>query len=101
MLIPFDPVLPVQLACDAIPQGVAVARILFHIINGQEAPLHLLRRLLTQAEQNNSQLDREVLEVLSVEHFHQYVFARPLKLITDNQFLVRIFHQNLLLASQF
>lgn len=93
VLTPFDPTLPVQLACDASPQGVA--GILSHIIDGQERPIAFASRSLTQAEQNYSQLDREALAIIfSVGHFHQYLFARPFKLITDNRPLVRIFHQN-------
>lgn len=39
--------------------------------------------------------DRKALAIIfSVGHIHQYLFARPFKLITDNQPLVRIFHQN-------
>lgn len=83
VLTPFDPALPVQLACDASPQGVA--GILSHIINGQERPFAFASRSLTQAEKHYSQLDREALAIIfSVGHIHQYLFARPFKLITDN-----------------
>lgn len=93
VLMPFNPELPVQLACDASPTGIA--GILSHIVDDQERPIAFASRSLTQAEQNYSQLDREALAIVfAVDHFFQYLFARPFKLITDNQPLVRIFHQN-------
>lgn len=93
VLVPYDPELPIQLACDASPTGIA--GILSHISNNQERPIAFASRSLTQAEQNYSQLDREALAIVfAVGHFFQYVYGRPFKLITDNQPLVRIFHQH-------
>lgn len=93
VLVPYDPDLPIQLACDASPTGIA--GILSHIIDNQERPIVFASRSLTQAEQNYSQLDREALAIVfAVSHFFQYVYGRSFKLITDNQPLVRIFHQN-------
>jgi len=70
VLTPFDPTLPVQLACDASPYGVA--GILSHIINGEERPIAFASRALTPAEQNYSQLDREALAIVfSVDHLYQ------------------------------
>lgn len=89
--MPFNPELLIQLSCDASPTGIA--GILLHIID-QERPIAFASRSLTQAEQNYSQLDKEALAIVfAVDHFFQYLFARPFKLITDNQLLVRIFHQ--------
>jgi len=46
-------------------------------------------------KQNRSQLDWEALAIVfAVDHFFKYLFARPFTLVTDNQPLVRIFHQN-------
>ncbi|BES92812.1 Hypothetical Protein NTJ_05622 [Nesidiocoris tenuis] len=93
VLMPFDPQLPVQLACDASPHGVA--GILSHIVNGVERPIAFASRSLTPAEQGYSQLDREALAIIfAVDHFYQYLFARPFSLVTDNKPLVRIFHEN-------
>lgn len=93
VLIPFNPELPVQLACDASPTGIA--GVLSHLIGDKERPIAFASRSLTPAEQNYSQLDREALAIVyAVQHFHQYVFGRLFKLVTDNQPLSRIFHQN-------
>ena len=50
---------------------------------------------LTAAEKNYSQLDRKALAIFyAVQHLHEYLYGRLFKLITDNQPLARIFHQN-------
>ena len=93
VLIPYDPDLPIVLTCDGSPTGVA--GVLSHIINGSERPIAFASRSLTPAEQNYSQLDREALAIIfSVSHFYMYLFGRQFELITDNQPLVRIFHQS-------
>lgn len=86
--------LPVQLTCDASPTGVA--GVLSHVIDGSERAIAFASRSLTPAEQNYSQLDREALAIVfAVQHFHEYLFGRPFKMVTDNQPLSRIFHQKL------
>lgn len=93
VLTPFNPDLPLQLACDASPTGIA--GVLSHIINDEERPIAFASRSLTSAEKNYSQLDREALAIVyAVQHFHEYVYGRLFKLITDNQPLSRIFHQH-------
>ena len=37
VLMPYDPELPLQLACDASPTGIA--GVLSHIVNGEERPV--------------------------------------------------------------
>ena len=67
--MPYDPSLPVQLACDASPVGIA--GILCHIVDGEEQQISFSSRSLTQAEQNYSQLDREALAIVfSVQRFY-------------------------------
>ncbi|KAJ8871357.1 hypothetical protein PR048_027674 [Dryococelus australis] len=80
VFIPYDPDLPVQLACDAIPTGIA--RVLSHIVDGHEHPI-----AFTSSEQNYSQVDREALAIVFT-----YLFGRHFKLITDNHPLTRIFN---------
>ncbi|XP_065224370.1 uncharacterized protein K02A2.6-like [Planococcus citri] len=93
VLTPFDPSLPVRLACDASPVGIA--GILSHIIDGKEHPIAYGSRALTSAEKNYSQLDREALAIVfAVKHFFQYLFGRKFQLISDNRPLTRIFHQD-------
>ena len=92
VLYQVNPDLEVQLACDASPTGIA--GILSHIGDGRGRPIAYASRGLTPTEQNYSQLDREALAIVfSVQYFHEYLFARPFKLITDNQPIMRIFHQ--------
>lgn len=93
VLMPYNPELPVQLACDASPTGIA--GVLSHIVNDEERPIAFASRSLTNAEQNYSQLDREALAIVyAIQHYHEYLYGRLFKLITDNQPLSRIFHQN-------
>ncbi|KAJ8888987.1 hypothetical protein PR048_008481 [Dryococelus australis] len=91
VLVPYDPDLPVQLACDASPTGIAGVQ--SHIIDGSKDPIAFASRSLTAAEQNYSQLDREALAtVFTANHFFQYLFGSQFKLVTDNQPLTRIFN---------
>lgn len=93
VLMPFDPELPVIVACDASPTGIA--GVLSHIIDGKERPVAFASRSLTSAEQNYSQLDREALAIIfTINHFFMYLYGRKFKLMTDNRPLTRIFHQH-------
>lgn len=83
VLIPYDPELPLLLACDASPTGIA--GVLSHIIEGVERPISFASRALTNAEMNYSQLDREALAIIfAVDKFFMYLYGRKFKLITDN-----------------
>ncbi|GBN76577.1 Retrovirus-related Pol polyprotein from transposon 17.6 [Araneus ventricosus] len=91
VLVPFDPELPVTLATDASPVGVAA--VLSHIVDNVETPVAFASRSLTEAERNYSQLDRESLAIIfGVSHFMNYIYGQYFVLITDNQPLSRIFH---------
>ncbi|KAJ8878861.1 hypothetical protein PR048_019450 [Dryococelus australis] len=91
VLVPYDPDLAVQLACDASPTGIG--GVLSHIVDGHEHPIAFASRSLTAAEQNYSQLDRKALTIVfTVDHFFQYLFGHHFKLVTDNQPLTRIFN---------
>ena len=93
VLIPYNPELPVILACDASPFGIAA--VLSHITQDGERPIAFASRSLSPAESNYSQLDREALAIVfGTHHFFIYIFGRRFKLRTDNQPLTRIFHQN-------
>ena len=93
VLMPFNPNLPITVACDASPTGVA--GVLSHIVEGIEKPVAFTSRSLTVAEQNYSQLDREALAIkFAVQKFHNYIYGREFTLITDNRPLYRIFHQD-------
>ncbi|GBO10052.1 hypothetical protein AVEN_76900-1 [Araneus ventricosus] len=74
VLVPFDPELPVTLATDASPVGVAA--VLLHIIDDVEKPVAFVSRSLTEAERNYSQLDREALAIIfRVSHFINYIYG--------------------------
>ncbi|GBM68589.1 hypothetical protein AVEN_167586-1 [Araneus ventricosus] len=74
VLVPFDPELPVTLATDASPVGVAA--VLLHIIDNVEKPVAFVSRSLTEAERNYSQLDREALVIIfGVSHFINYIYG--------------------------
>ncbi|GBN29578.1 Uncharacterized protein K02A2.6 [Araneus ventricosus] len=91
VLVPFDTELPVTLATDASPVGVAA--VLSHIIDNVEKPVAFSSCSLTEAERNYSQLHREALAIIfGVSHFINYIYGRHFVLITDNQPLSRIFH---------
>lgn len=93
VLTPFDPALPVSIACDASPVGIA--GVLSHIINDGEKPVAFASRSLTVAEQNYSQIDREALAIIfTINHFFTYLYGRQFQIITDNRPLTRILHQS-------
>lgn len=93
VLVPYDPLLPLTVACDASPTGVA--GVLSHVIDGEERPISFVSRALTQAERNYSQLDREAVAIVfAVDKFFTYLHGRQFVLITDNKALTRILHQD-------
>lgn len=92
-MVPYNQSLPVTLACDASPTGIAA--VLSHIVDGEERPISFISRALTKAEQNYSQLDREALAIIfAVDKFFMYLHGREFTLLTDNRPLSRKFHQN-------
>ena len=54
VLVPYNPELPVTLATDASPVGIAA--VLSHIVDETEKPIAFASRSLTDAERNYSQL---------------------------------------------
>lgn len=98
VLVPYDPSLPVTVACDASPTGVA--GVLSHIVNGIEKPVAFVSRSLSTAEQNYSQLDREAVAIVfSVQKFYKYLYGRSFTLISDNRPLTRILQHNVKLPA--
>ncbi|XP_055910432.1 uncharacterized protein K02A2.6-like [Eupeodes corollae] len=92
-LVPYDPSLPVTVACDASPVGVAA--VLSHIIDGVEKPICFVSRSLSKSEMNYSQIDREALAIVfALDRLFTYLYGRKFTLITDNKPLARIFHHH-------
>lgn len=93
VLTPFSPDLPLSVACDASPTGVA--GVLSHTINGIEKPIAFASRALTKTEMNYSQLDREALSIVfALKKFYYYIYGRKFTLYTDNRPLTHILHEN-------
>jgi len=93
VLTPFNPKLPITIACDASPYGVA--GVLSHSVKGIEKPVAFISRSLTTSEQNYSQLDREALSIYwTIKKFMIYLYGRPFTLVTDNKPLSRIFRHD-------
>ena len=83
--------IPIKITCDASPRGLGA--VLSHIFpSNDERPIAFASRVLTTAEKNYSQLDREALAlVFGVKTFHQFVYGRKFLLETDHKPLIFIF----------
>jgi transposase InsO family protein len=83
MLRHFRSDVPVEMACDASPYGVAAVIMQDH--NGQRRPVAYASRSLNKHEQGYSQLDKEGLAVVfGLKRFHMYLYGRPITILTDN-----------------
>ena len=84
VLTHFNPLFPIQLACDASPYGVGA--VISHVLpNSEEKPIAFAQRTLNKAETNYSQLEREAWSIVfSIRKFHQYLYGRKFTLLTDH-----------------
>ena len=91
VLTHYNPEMPLYIACDASPYGIAA--VLSHVIGNEERPIAFASRTLTKAEQNYAQIEREGLGIVwGLTKFHQYLEGRHFTIITDNQPLSAIFN---------
>ena len=94
VLAHYDPELPLVVACDASPFGIAA--VLSHRFDdSSERPIAYASRALTDAEKNYAQIDREALAIIfGIKKFHEYIYGRKFVLVTDNRPLTHIFSEN-------
>ena len=92
VLTHYDPEKPLRLASDASPYGLGA--VMSHIMpNGDERPVAFISRVLTKAEANYAQIDKEALAIVwSVRKFQTYLYSRTFTLITDHKPLTAIFN---------
>jgi hypothetical protein len=92
VLVHYSTTKPLVLATDASAHGIGA--VLSHITeSGEERPIAFASRTLTSSERNYAQIDREALGIIfGVKRFHQYLYGRKWKLITDHEPLTSILH---------
>lgn len=88
ILVQYSANLPLTLTCDTSPYEVGA--VLSHWLpSGTEAPITYFSRMLSPAERNYSQTDKEALAVVvCVKKFHNCVYGRFFKIMTDHKLLL-------------
>ena len=84
LLAHFDPDLELVLACDGSVYGIGV--LAHRMPDGTEKPVRYASRMLSKAEKDYSQLEKEGLSlVFGIKRFHLYLFGHSFKLVTDHK----------------
>lgn len=87
----YNPELPLVLATDA--SKYAVGAVLSHRFpDGTERPIQFASQMLSEVQKKYAQVDKEAYAIIfGVKKFHQFIYGRRFKLITDCQPLTQIF----------
>ena len=76
---------------DASPVGLGA--ILVQEEGSKKSTVAYASRSLTEVEQRYSQTEREALAVIwACEHFHIYIYGKPVTVVTDHKPLTHIFN---------
>lgn len=91
VLVHYNPALPIGISCDASSEGIGA--VLFHRYpDGSERPIGNKSKILTGAQKNYSQIQKEALAIIyGLKKFYQYLYGRKFKLVTDHRPLIAMF----------
>ena len=90
----FDPDKETEIVVDASPVGLGAILCQIDPESDERQVVAYASRSLTKTEQRYSQTEREALAVVwSCEHFHLYVYGKPITVYTDHEPLVHIYNK--------